>query len=418
MARRSSIDLWIRNKRRQTMYRFKNFIPAVILTLSALMIFCASDRDLQFKEVKIFNKADLWWARVLADINQDGITDMVLSNANGSGGWLGWLEGSTDLSQPWKVHIIADSLEDGRRFAAGDLDLGDFDNDGDVDVIGVVHPGEWTDAGASAEIFWFENPSWKRRRVGEIPDALKDINVDDLDGDGKLDIIAMTFDESIMTIFKQEENGQFSVARQFHLTNLHEGMATGDINGDGYIDIAANGYCILNPGDDITLPWKVLNIEAIWNNQTGDWSRNATKHACYDFDEDGDQEVIVSHSERRGYPVAIYDLLDEKANKWHKTVLLDSLTAAHNLQVFDFDLDGDADILTGVNKHRAMNLNVKDYPVYILLNQPAGWDSLRIHSDGIYNALVSDYDGDGDYDIFRYPTHDVSDFYLMINQIR
>lgn len=396
-----------------------------VLVLTMVLILCGLscsrqeiDGPLTFKSIQLSDKADLWWARVLADINQDGVTDMVFSNANGSGGWLGWMEGSKDTSKPWTVHIIADSLEDGRRFAAGDLDLGDFDNDGDVDVIGVVHPGEWTDAGAPADIFWFENPTWKRRYVGQIPDALKDINVDDLDGDGRLDIVAMTFDESIMTIFIQEAQGAFSVAQKFHITNLHEGMATGDVNGDGRIDIVANGYFIVNPGSDISVPWKVLNIDPIWNNQDGDWSRNATKHACYDFDGDGDQEVIISHSERRGYPVAIYDLKDENTNEWNKTILLDSLTAAHNLQVADFDLDGDADILTGVNKHRAMNLNVTDYPVFILLNQPAGWDTLRIHSDGIYNALVSDYDGDGDFDIFRYPTHDVKDFYLMINQMK
>lgn len=410
-------------KKNYTDKRIRNLmislLPLILVASSAeLPGKSATLREPVFESIKLSDKANLWWARVLADINGDGITDMVLQNANGSGGWLGWMEGTLDKSQPWKTHIIAEGLEDGRRFAAGDLDLGDFDNDGDIDVIGVVHPGEWTDAGAPADLFWFENPSWKRRPIGRIPNALKDINVDDLDGDGKLDIIAITFEENILTIFKQEDRGTFSVAQQFKVTNLHEGMATGDINGDGRIDIATNGYFIVNPGPDITKPWTVHNIDPIWNNQTGDWSRNATKMACYDFDDDDKQEVLIAHSERIGYPVVIYDLVDEQTNQWKKTIVMEELVAAHSLQVFDFDLDGDVDILTGVNRNRAVNLEVKDYPVYILLNEPGGWKPLRIHSNGIYNALASDYDGDGDIDIFRYPTHDDKDFFLMVNQIK
>ena len=399
--------------------RKTKFAHIIVMTLFIVTV-CSHQKVFkpEFKSIQLTDQADLWWARVLADINGDGITDMVLQNANGSGGWLGWMEGTLDTTKTWETHIIAEGLEDGRKFAAGDLDLGDFDNDGDIDIIGVVHPGEWTDAGAPADIFWFENPSWERRYVGQIPDALKDINVDDLDGDGKLDIIAMTFEESIMTIFKQEDQGTFSIAQQFYVENLHEGMATGDINGDEFIDIAANGYFFANPGEDITQPWTVSAIDTIWHNQTGDWSRNATKMACYDFDGDGDQEVIISHSERDGYPVAIYDLIDESNNEWSQKIIIENLPAAHSLQVCDFDLDGDMDILTGVNKHRAVNIDVNDFPVYIVLNQSAGWDTVRIHSDGIYNALANDYDDDGDVDIFRYPTHDVNDFYVMINQLK
>jgi hypothetical protein len=408
----------------------KAYAPRCYNTLQILLVFVficschpitsqkACAKELTFESVQLSDQAELWWARVLADINQDGITDMVLQNANSSGGWLGWMEGTLDKNKAWTTHIIAKGLEDGRKFAAGDLDLGDFDNDGDTDVIGVVHPGEWADAAAPADLFWFENPSWKRRPVGQIPNALKDINVDDLDDDGKLDIVAITFEESILTIFKQGDKGRFSVAQQFKVPNLHEGMATGDINGDGRINITTNGYFIVNPGADIARPWTVHIIDSIWNNQTGDWSRNASKVACYDFDGDGDQEVIVAHSERKGYPVAIYDLLDESSNKWKKTLVIEELVAAHNLQVADFDLDGDMDILTGVNRNRAVDLDVKDFPVYIILNQASGWEPVRIHSDGIYNALVSDYDGDGDMDIFRYPTHNDTRFYLMINQIR
>lgn len=371
-------------------------------------------RPVAFHPVSISEEAELWWARTLADINQDGLVDVVVQHRNGSGGWLGWLEGTTDTTVAWTVHIIADSLDDGRRFAAGDLDLGDLDGDGDPDVIGVVHPGEWTDADAPADLFWFENPTWTRRPIGQIPDALKDINLADFDGDGRLDIVAITFEENVLTVFQQQPDATFRVASQMTLENLHEGMDVGDLDADGDLDIATNGYWLENDGT--AEGWTVHVIDAMWHNQTGDWSRNATKVAVVDLAGDARPEVLMAHSERTGYPLAMYQM--EDGGGWHQTILLDSLPAAHSLQVADFDGDGVLDILTGVNRSRAINLDLHDFPIYLLMQQDAGWDTLRIHSDGIYNAQVADFDGDGDPDIFRYPTHDDTTFEVLINQNR
>jgi hypothetical protein len=378
----------------------------------------ADPRPVGFHAVTISDEAELWWARTLADINGDSLIDVVLQHANGSGGWLGWLEATTDSTGGWPRHIIADSLADGRRFAAGDLDHGDLDGDGDPDVIGVVHPGEWTDADAPAYLYWFENHSWERHPIGQIPDALKDIDLADFDGDGRLDIVAVTFEEHVLTIFRQQADGTFSIAHQIVLENLHEGMDTGDLDGDGDPDIATNGYWLENPGQDLSRPWSVGVIDEIWHNQTGDWSRNATKVAVADLDGDGRNEVLIAHSERTGYPLALYRLDDPDSGTWSKTVLLDSLPAAHSLQVADFDGDGRSDILTGVNRSRAQNLDLQDFPVYLVMNREAGWDTVRIHSEGIYNAQVADFDADGDPDVFRYPTHDDTHFEVLVNRTR
>jgi hypothetical protein len=365
-----------------------------------------------FRPVTISDDAALWWARTLADIDGDGRVDAVLQHDNGSGGWLGWLEAPPGAAGAWTLHVIADSLEDGRLFAAGDLDLGDLDGDGDPDVIGVVHPGEWSDAGAPADLFWFENPSWTRHPIGRIPNALKDINLGDFDGDGRLDVVAITFEENVLTIFQQEPGGTFRVVQRMTLENLHEDI--GDLDGDGDPDIATNGYWLENPAGDLTRPWTVGVIDETWHNQAGDWSRNATKVAVVDLDDDRRSDVLISHSERSGYPLALYRRDD--AGAWRKTILLDSLPAAHTLQVADFDGDGALDILTGVNRSRAQDLGLQDFPVYLLLNREAGWDTLRIHSDGIYNGQVADFDGDGDPDIFRYPTHDDTHFEVLVNE--
>jgi hypothetical protein len=398
----------------------RSFLYLTLLGIGGLLVACSANsesRDIRFAQYTITEDAQLWWAWDLTDVNADGITDVVVQHNNGSGGWLGWYEGQRDPAQSWPLQIVADSLEDGRRFAAGDLDTGDFDNDGDIDLLGVVHPGEWTDAGAPADLFWFENPTWQRHPIGQIPDALKDVNLADLDNDGRLDVLAITFEESYLTIFQQEATGAFAIAQQIQITNLHEGMDVCDLNGDGFLDIATNGYWLANPTGPLTDPWPLASIDSVWHSQDGDWSRNATKVACADLDGNDRPEVLIAHSERTGYPLARYRLVDATTNSWDKEIVLDSLVAAHSLQVADFDLDGALDILTGVNRSRAEDLDVHDHPVYVVRNGASGWDTLRVHSGGIYNAQVEDYEGDGDFDLFRYPTHNDTVLQVLVNQV-
>jgi len=198
---------------------------------------------------------------------------------------------------------------------------------------------------------------------------------------------------------------------------LHEGMATGDVDNDGDPDIVATGMIYLNPGSDISQPWGVENLDQIWNNQEGDWSRNGTKSFMHDLDGDGQVEIFMSHSERAGYPLAYYK---RTAEGWKKTVLKDSIAACHTLQAFDFDLDGDIDVLAGINFGRAVNLNKDNFDVSIFVNSGDDqvFKEMVIESDGIYNGQALDYDGDGDMDIFRYPQHEATDFYLMENKVR
>ena len=70
-----------------------------------------------FKVQVISEKAEMWWARVLADINKDGLLDIALQNNNARGGWLGWLETQGDM-KGWKQHIIAKTAPDGGTFAS------------------------------------------------------------------------------------------------------------------------------------------------------------------------------------------------------------------------------------------------------------------------------------------------------------
>ncbi len=356
----------------------------------------------------------------------DGREDIVFINANHNAtGYLGYRVADT-AETLWRDVVIADAPPGGGGFAAGDLETGDIDGDGDIDVLAARHPGEWMDASAPAELYWYANPgapdgTWTPHRIGLTKGAVKDYNLGDFNGDGLLDLAVMTFNEHNVRIHRQESDGSFTQVADITLPGIHEGMDIGDLDGDGDLDVVANGYTFTNPGGDLTAEWVTASIDDRWHNQTvhkDEWSLNATKTFIADIDGDGANEIFISHSENGGFPVLYYTR--QADGTWSPTTLLDSLASAHTLMVYDMDGDGDMDIVTGSNRGRAVNLDAAPtvFPLIVLLNQGDHRTFIAdtLLTDGIYNGRVVDYDGDGDMDIFRYPEHESTDLYVLVNQ--
>ncbi len=374
--------------------------------------------EMNFTSHRVVDDAKWWWALTIGDVTDDGLLDVVYIDNNANGGYLGYRVGSRDTGV-WETVVVAEAPPTGGTFAAGDLETGDMDDDGDQDILAVKHTGEWDDAGASAEIYYYENPSWKAHRIGEAKDAVKDLSIGDFDGDGLNDLAVLTFDESNIRIHHQQPDGTFEMVQDITQKGLHEGMDVGDLDGDGDVDIAANGFTFTNPGDDLTDEWAVASVSDQWHNQQGDWSANGTKEFVRDVDGDGTPEIFISHSERGGYPLAYYSRNDDGSYEEH--IVIEELPAAHTLQVFDMDLDGDMDVVTGINRARAVNLEpaVDHFEVLVMINDGAGNFTRKVvATDGIYNGRVADFEGDGDYDIFRYPNHEATELFLLENTIK
>ena len=372
-----------------------------------------------FSDRQIVNDAKYFWAHTAGDVSGDGLADLVFIDNNASGGSLGYYKGQSEDGL-WQKTIIANTPLTGGLFAGGDLEVADIDQDGDMDVVGIKHPGEWTDAGASAEIFWYENrgQDWQGHYIGEVPDAVKDVSFADFDKDGLMDVALLTFDSHSLSIFKQEDTDTWSRVQFIQNESLHEGMDTGDFNGDGYLDIVANAFVFYNPQGAIQEQWQQINLNERWNNQSGDWSRNGTKTFAVDTNADNLDEIFMCHSERAGYPLVKYEpkLANDGAVIWTESEILPEITACHTLQVYDFNADGKHDILTGVNFARAVNLDANKFDVKLLLADDEGYTPKILNSEGIYNGFAIDFEGDGDMDFFRYPNHESTELYLFKNE--
>ncbi len=394
-------------------------IKTLLLTITVLAVIlfyhsCRSDKpEMTFSSQQIADDAQFLWAMSVNDLTGDGITDLVFSDNNSAGGVLGYYKGQTEEGL-WEKVVIAEEAPGGGTFASGDLETIDMDGDGDIDIVAVKHTGEWENAAEPSEIYWFENPGWQPHEIGTAPNFIKDLSVADFNNDKRPDLVTLCYETHNLSIFQHNIDHSFSKLKSMNIANLHEGMDVGDADGDGYMDIAVNGFCLKNPKGNIMGDWLMETVDRKWHNQSGDWSANATKNFCADLNGDGRDEIFISHSERNGYPVSWYL---RNQTEWIEHVIIDSLSSCHTLQVYDFDIDGDLDVLAGVNKGRAINIGISEFPVFIFVNDGTHnrWTPVKIADGGIYNGRVTDFDGDGDMDIFRLPEHGAKDVFLLIN---
>ncbi len=121
-----------------------------------------------------------------ADINGDGRPDIVLTPAElrGERYKVAWYESPSEPKKgDWAEHVILPSIE----CVIHSLGVGDFDNDGDVDVaIAEMHQGADPDE-VSVLLNGGNGESWRKQVLADR--GSHDIVVADLDADGDLDIV-------------------------------------------------------------------------------------------------------------------------------------------------------------------------------------------------------------------------------------
>ena len=399
-----------------------------MIILFIAMLFGCSDNSstLLFEQKEIYpenNGTIMGFA--FGDINKDGALDLI-THEGAAGGAITWYESSANEGN-WIKHEIDSVGPNGIHFSVGDLEVGDIDDDGDIDVLAFEHPGEWsfnyTGKELPTDIFWYENidkgTMWESHYIGQVPDFVKDVELIHLDSNNRLDIITTTYiDDHNFSVFRQDTGNHWSHVQNFSIENLHEGMDSGDIDGDGDLDVALNGYWAENPGGNLEEIWKIHEIDPKWHNQSGDWRMNATKIFCKDINGDGKVEVFISHSEDKGYPISWYESNIKNGNLvWEENIVDKGFTAVHSLQVGDLNNDGYYDILAGENGDHAVKGSRTKKKVCIFLNEGDNihWQKESFSDEGLYNGLLLDINNDGLPDICGTSGHEKDNYNVWLN---
>jgi len=285
----------------------------------------------------------------------------------------------------WTRHVIDSSFPYAINTACGDID-----QDGYNDIIAVSR------LGSPCTISWYKsNPSytsWTQYVVYTVS-GNRMVDVDDMDGDGDLDIIVTNYDQDRLDVFECPADPTDTPWTRHVVTTSHVDpgylMWLADFDGDNDTDIYAS-----SPYDS----------ELVWFRNDGGFSfttytlanlAGARGIAIGDFDNDGDMDVTGATGSSSLYWYE--NKIDSGQNTgWDSTLIKSgTLNAPTGQCATDVDGDGDTDVVVK---------NYDDTGLYWFENDNDG-TSWTMHTISIsytaktYDIYADDLDGDGDGDV-------------------
>ena len=184
------------------------------------------------------------------------------------------------------------------------VEIADIDGDGLLDILALsTNP---------AQFAWYKNPGWEKYVISSVASGNIDAAPKDIDGDGDMDVV---------------------LASEFSL---------GNSTGGGEI------HWLENPGDPIlNQEWQMHYIDEVPTSHRIKWA---------DLNGDGAQELInvpiigygaTAPDYAVDLPIKAYQVPNDlSVSRWPSIVLDQSLQLSHGVQVVDWDGDGREDILT------------------------------------------------------------------------
>lgn len=328
----------------------------------------------------------------VGDVNKDGLLD-VLAGAY-------WFEApnwvSHEIIKPQKFEYDKGYSD---AFISQTMDV---NFDGWTDFLRIGFPGK--------EAFWFENPQgksghWKKHLIHDAV-GNESAGFYDVDGDGRLDLLGGNANKKQMTWYKAPTSPDhlewqpFAISGEGNLAAepFSHGLGMGDMNKDGRPDVIITKGWWESPAD---------MRQAGWVFHPANLGQAAAQLYAYDFDADGDQDVVSSSA--HGLGIWWHEQVkDEQGGAGWKTHLIsDAFTQTHGLALTDINKDGFPDLVTGMRyfAHMGRDPGELNPPVLYWFELKRGakptWVPHLIDNDsGVgVQVVVDDITGDGLKDI-------------------
>jgi hypothetical protein len=249
-------------------------------------------------------------ARVIKvrDVNADGSPDILVGTTFQTQSQLFLGDGSGDFTNVTKTHLPQD------KASIGDLEFGDVDGDGDLDVV-LADWGKFSPllSEGGRTMLWLNDGTGHFTNATEarMPNVLVQFSWElefvDVDNDFDLDIMVSCKVCEGSFLFENDGKGSFTDVTQQRLpqfTNNYDFEAM-DVDGDEYLDIVT-----INDGPNLQEHLFINDREGGFSNETSRlWpdSENVGSDDAmatyFDFDSDGDADLLIgSLDDNIGFP--------------------------------------------------------------------------------------------------------------------
>lgn len=345
----------------------------------------------------------------LCDIDGDGDLDFTTGNVHQSPSlfWYEYVE-----PDQWIQHVIGSDND----FYGGATAL-DVNNDNRMDIIS----SEYLFINKTSD-GWPKAIGWDKYFIGTGDPFCHDMVKADINGDGKMDIATNSGKEEGEGVCWYEAGSDPLKPWIKHEIGgsdyfIHAGIApmgVADLDSDGDMDVAAAQVWFENQ-DGKGLKWRKHHHGLI--GQEGPWGIGVKTYVT-DIDGDGDNDIVQGECDLRDKKAGLgwLENIDGKGNfKIHWLMNREGKDDFHSLYVFDFDNDGDPDIMAG-------NGPLADNKLTYIFENTAGngenpgddgWER-HIILEGLvaHDGVVGDVDRDGDMDIISKEWTSGSLYYL------
>jgi hypothetical protein len=331
----------------------------------------------------------------LVDVDRDGDLDWVVGQA----GRMWWFE--YESAQRWIQH----DMGSGARTDVGGCAV-DIDRDGWIDQV----------SGTA----WYRNPGQPRSRRFEKYDngaiSCHDNVVADIDGDGRLDVVACSDDKQHRRIawYRIPEDPRKLWKEYVIGEGIHGGIdpnGVGDLDGDGDNDVVRGDVWFENV-DGKGERWQKHATLTPKGGSRPDRYGLALKVWICDLDADDDLDIVQAEADCVDGRVFWFENQDRgQAWIYHGISAEHTDQDFHSLALADFDRDGDLDVFSGGGP-----LSRGERQCFIWENTDGRAGRWREHivlsGKRCHEAKAGDVDGDGDIDICTKPWHGSLHLYL------
>lgn len=277
---------------------------------------------------------DSYLAKTVFTSDFDGDGDLDLVAASVGDDTIAWFENTNGLGLFGPKQVISNTVERAWFVHAGDLD-----GDGDNDVVAVSY---W-----DQQLIWYENTdgqgTFGPEQIIQTGISYKSALAQDLDGDGDLDIV--TGSQSFGGDLTWHENidglGTFG-AQQIIADDAQnpEAIFVEDLDGDGDLDVLAAGFEMISWYENINGLGSFGEANVISTKVIEGTSVCAT-----DLDLDGDLDVLSTSFEDD--LLAWYENIDGQGTFGPQQIIASDMDGAEWVTASDVDNDGDPDVVAG-----------------------------------------------------------------------